>query len=321
MTALWQPGVQYNNGDEVVYEGVRYRIIQPHRSQGDWTPPITPALWGRMQEDRPSGQHGGGGYGNTGSQPQQPLAPPKYDNQPTQGQGQHADQGHGHGNDSDSDDGKKSNKGKYLGIAAGVAAGAGLIGAGIFAYKHHEKSEEHKDELKQGYEKWVRDAQAATAHFNRDGPQGRPATWVLNHGKSIPQGAITTGREHSWNLYICRAFFDGGILLGKASDVFEKGGVIGYKDKEHAIDTYEILLGNMNQLKWVRTRGKLNLDSLRARPVEGGNENDGSPLYVAKAHHKGAEHPGKASEKLKGAYIPYGGGEELIEEYDVLCYQ
>jgi hypothetical protein len=272
-----------------------------------------------MQEPSAGHHDSSGGYGY-GSQPvQQPQAPPKYDNAP-QDHGQNQGQGQGHGNDSDSDDGKKSNKGKYLGIAAGLAGGAALIGAGVFAYKHHEKSEEHQEELKRGYENWIRNAETAASRFHQDGPRG-PTTWVLNRGKSIPQGAITTGREHSWNLYICRAFYDGGILLGKASDVFEKGGVIGYKDKEHAIDTYEILLGNMNQLKWVRTRGKLDLNSLGAKPVEGGNENDGSPLFIAKAHHKGADHPGKASDRFKGAYIPYGGGEELIEEYDVLCYQ
>jgi len=51
--------------------GARYKIIQPHRSQvpssgpvqfsliiivlfyqGDWTPPVTPALWGRIPDDK-----------------------------------------------------------------------------------------------------------------------------------------------------------------------------------------------------------------------------------------------------------------------------
>lgn len=45
----WEPGTQYNYNDEVSYEGSFYKIIQPHRSQGDWTPPVTPALWGKVQ--------------------------------------------------------------------------------------------------------------------------------------------------------------------------------------------------------------------------------------------------------------------------------
>lgn len=87
----WEPGTQYNYGDIVEFEcklfnlvdshslsssfiGARYKIIQPHRSQvtpavpctislviivssyyftqSDWTPPVTPALWGRIPDDK-----------------------------------------------------------------------------------------------------------------------------------------------------------------------------------------------------------------------------------------------------------------------------
>jgi len=66
------------------------------------------------------------------------------------------------------------------------------------------------------------------------------------------------------------------------------------------LGTYEILVGDMSRLKWVQTSGRLNVHSLGAQPVEGGRDVDGTLLYVAKASHKGAEHPGKASEKLDG---------------------
>jgi len=56
----------------------------------------------------------------------------------------------------------------------------------------------------------------------------------------------------------------------------------------------------MSRLKWVPTSGRLIVHSLGAQPVEGGRDADGTVLYVAKASHKGAEHPGKASEKLDG---------------------
>lgn len=67
------------------------------------------------------------------------------------------------------------------------------------------------------------------------------------------------------------------------------------------LDTYEILVGNMQGLRWVSAHGRLNLAALNARPVEGGRDPDGTPIYIAKAPHKGAEHPGKASERLDGA--------------------
>lgn len=61
----------------------------------------------------------------------------------------------------------------------------------------------------------------------------------------------------------------------------------------------------MRGLRWVSAHGHLNVQSLGARPVEGGRESDGTPLYIAKAFHKGAEHPGKASEKLHGKFSSY----------------
>lgn len=56
----------------------------------------------------------------------------------------------------------------------------------------------------------------------------------------------------------------------------------------------------MNGLRWEPAHGKLNVSSLRYRPVEGGHEDDGSPLYIAQALYKSVVYPGKASEKLDG---------------------
>ena len=41
----WQSGVAYKTDDKVMYNGVEYSCIQPHRAQDDWTPDATPALW------------------------------------------------------------------------------------------------------------------------------------------------------------------------------------------------------------------------------------------------------------------------------------
>lgn len=66
------------------------------------------------------------------------------------------------------------------------------------------------------------------------------------------------------------------------------------------LDVYEVLVGNPNGLRWEPVTGRLNLQALRYQPVEGGNENDGTPLYIVKAPYKGFTHPGKTSEKLDG---------------------
>jgi len=107
------------------------------------------------------------------------------------------------------------------------------------------------------------------------------------------------------------------------------------------VDEYEVLVGDMNRLCWVPTSGKLNVANLRYRPVEGGRENDGTPLYIAEAPHKDAVHPGKASQELDGtwssvemqlivvinavslllsktgAYIAYGGKEKNVKVCDI----
>jgi len=226
-------------------------------------------------------------------------------------------------------------------VGLGVAA-AGA--AGLYAHHEHEK---HKREEEQRYkseithleektnqlhfddgrqpqfartrEQWVQEAQQRTDRFYESGPKG-PTTWVLTRGPRIPKGAIEVSKENSWSLFSCRSFYEGGIQLGKASDSFPQGGVIGYGGEEIHLDTYEVLLGDMRGLRWVPVSGRLNLRSLGAQPVEGGRENDGTALFVAKAQYNGVSHPGKAGGNLEGANIPYGGTEQGVRDYHVLCY-
>ena len=44
----WETGVQYVVGDRRSHHGALYSVIQAHRSQDDWTPDVTPALWKRV---------------------------------------------------------------------------------------------------------------------------------------------------------------------------------------------------------------------------------------------------------------------------------
>lgn len=49
----WAVGVSYAIDDYVNYRGVAYKVIQAHVSQGDWPPPVVPALF---QADQDPGQ-------------------------------------------------------------------------------------------------------------------------------------------------------------------------------------------------------------------------------------------------------------------------
>jgi len=307
MVSYWEPGTQYDYGAVVEYEHNTYKIIQPHFSQSDWTPDRTPALWGRMHR----------GHGSEREPEENDSSAAWHEHKTQQVEIPHEDR---QKKWYDLDDKRKTE----LEVGGGLLAGALLLGGGFAAYKHHQKAEEEKKSEAWALQNWIYDAQKRTEEYSRKGSQS-PATWVLTHGKRIPPGAIKGGHEQGHTLYVARAFQDGGIIPGKASDWFQKGAVIGYKEKEIQLDTYEILVGNINKLKWVPVKGSLKVASLGATPVEGGKENDETPLYIAQAPYGGNDpidvHPGKVSEALGGAFIPYDGTEENVKEYRVLCYK
>lgn len=59
----WQEGVDYEYGDRRCYNGVLYKCLQSHKSQSDWTPDITDALWTEVSVEefpewkQPQGSH------------------------------------------------------------------------------------------------------------------------------------------------------------------------------------------------------------------------------------------------------------------------
>ncbi|KAG6820513.1 hypothetical protein H0H93_015986 [Arthromyces matolae] len=202
-------------------------------------------------------------------------------------------------------------------VGGGIAAALLTAGGAYLAKKHHDGK--HDEVGNDNAKAWVDEARARTETFHREGPRG-PATWVLTQGKDFPPSAIEAGNHHSSPLYISRAYLDGGIQIGAASDAFHKGAIFGYKHEEIERDTYEILIGDMRGLRWVPAHGKLDVNQLGHRPVEGGHENDGSPLYIIKAVYHGGSRPGKASATLDGAYIAAEHTEKNVKDYEVLCY-
>ncbi|KAI0916956.1 hypothetical protein AcV5_007557 [Taiwanofungus camphoratus] len=365
----WEPGTWYGAGTIVVYQGVRYKIIQPHTSEPGWEPPATPALWGRMQEEvgggygggyqspppqqqqqqQPpcdSGYGGGGGYNpgyiQPGAQPQyQPPPQPQCQPPPPQQQYQAPppcpppSQGGGDEKQWDQhqeqqvqihhEERKKSwfdlepERKKQLEIGGGLVAGLAAVGAGYYAYHSHQKGEEEKKAQVWALQNWLHEAQARTQQYYQNGPRG-PVTWVLTEGKNIPNGAIPGGEQNGQALYICRGFHEGGLQIGKVSAAFENSAVVGYAHKEIHLPKYEVLVGDQRAVQWVDARGRLNLHHLGARPVEGGHEANGTPLFIAKAHHHNAVIPGKASEKLDGAFVTFRSSEVEVKDYRVLCY-
>lgn len=46
--AEWQPDIDYVAGDVLRYDSELYRVIQPHRSQADWTPDVALTVFSRV---------------------------------------------------------------------------------------------------------------------------------------------------------------------------------------------------------------------------------------------------------------------------------
>ncbi|KAI0044997.1 carbohydrate-binding module family 12 protein [Auriscalpium vulgare] len=328
--ASWEPGTRYGYNDVVEYEGHEYKIIQPHTSQSDWTPPLTPALWGlvphdawesgegRRQPEQQQQQQSGDGYqqqqgGDQGYHNSNVKPPPDYNNHPDQ----QVDVPHEEQKKNwwDLDEKRKHE----LEIGGGLAAGLAVLGAGYAAYHHHEKkSEEEQKAVAWGLQGWLKEAQQRTEVYRKNGPQG-PTTWVLTDGHHIPHGALEGGRDAQGDpIFIARAFVGGGLQVGKASSKFKKGAAIGFQYKMFELDKYEILLGDSGAVHWERWEG--NFDPQRFRVVEAGHEDNGSKLYIAQAEFHGATHPGKCGAHLGAAYIAFGGEEHEVKQYNVLVY-
>jgi len=73
------------------------------------------------------------------------------------------------------------------------------------------------------------------------------------------------------------------------------------------------------EMEWVPTReGKI---PSGRRPVEGGYESNGVKLFHALGSMDGVNVPGKTGEHLGGANIPFGGYEQVVREYKILCWR
>jgi hypothetical protein len=69
-------------------------------------------------------------------------------------------------------------------------------------------------------------------------------------------------------------------------------------------------------MEWVSTsHGR---PPMGKRPVEGGHEATGHPLYHAIGEVEGVRSIGKAGEHLGGAHFPFAGAEHFNEYYEVL---
>jgi len=320
----WQSSsIDYHVGDVVVYQSVTYTNIQAHRSQPDWPPSATPALWNR-EDDRSGG----------GAPP--PQVQPQFQGQSLPPQGQLPQspppQAHGgytaqNGTEISHEDAQKpwydldDNKKKEL-WGGGLALGVAALG-GTYYLEHQKHKKEGEEEKQQAWEiqNWIMRARNNTDHFIRYGPRG-PVTWIFNDALQtnprLRESIIKGGEEDGKPWFIARAFHHGSLQPGKWRP--DLGAIFGYGHEAIHVKQFEVLIGQHSATRWVRASGKLKPHELGHRPILGGNEQDGTELFIARAEHKGAIIPGKASKWLNGACITIDNKEKEVEHYEVLCY-
>lgn len=329
----WDPDFrQYDLGDVVSYNGHDYKIIQPHKSQSDWNPSITPALWDNIG---PAGSHHGSPQPWQQQQQQQPTPQPWQQQQQQQQQpsgqpnpGVNYPEGPDHEKDEKTepkrwDDLSDESKHNFE-MAGGIAAGVGIIAAGIgFGLKYkHDKEQEKKAAF--NAHTWQEGAVERSRRHEAAGFVG-PPTWVLARGKEMPPNAFPAGDDTAHTLYVCRTAVDTSWQIGKASSWFKTGAVIGYGGDEQNIGQFEVLCADPRSLKWVPASGELGATEGRYqghRLVEGGFEGDDkrTPIYIAHAQVDNSTTPGKIRNGWSAALIPKGGKEVKAKNYSVLCY-
>jgi len=82
---------------------------------------------------------------------------------------------------------------------------------------------------------------------------------------------------------------------------------------------YDLLVFVPEQMEFVRTsHGQL---PPGRKPIEGGYEESGSPLYHAIGVVNGLRVPGKTGEHLRACHVAFGGQEHVLQDYELLCWR
>lgn len=141
--------------------------------------------------------------------------------------------------------------------------------------------------------------------------QSAGLSWIFATNGTVPRGAVVGGWEPDRTLFVCRAWYGGGVHPGK---LVGANCNIGWGGQERALNSYEVLVGNSDRVTWVDA----SFGGIPARAVSGGSEPGRSNLYVCRAQYNGWQ-PGKIVGQ--NCNFGYGGDEKLSPYYQVLVEQ
>ncbi|WVQ85906.1 hypothetical protein IAT38_008074 [Cryptococcus sp. DSM 104549] len=205
-------------------------------------------------------------------------------------------------------------------------------GVGVWAYSEDQRDEEAKKDAwrkwsgKHGKDDWVKLARERTEFYTKDSKGVKPLfSWKLvEKGQRLPPDALPIGNEQDGAvLYAARAWWEGGVHLGKAGHHIQNGASISYGGGEITIDTYEVFCGPINEpylVKWMTFPHGQRASVQGWQPVEGGREKDGTYILLSKGDFENGQHPGKCLINDDHACVGWGGGELWVRPFQILAY-
>uniref|UniRef100_A0A336MXE7 CSON006343 protein n=1 Tax=Culicoides sonorensis TaxID=179676 RepID=A0A336MXE7_CULSO len=131
---------------------------------------------------------------------------------------------------------------------------------------------------------------------------------------TVPEKSVQAGTDHDGSkIYVGRAQHAGSWLVAKVIPRINKA-YVGYDRAEILVTNYEVLVGD--KYSWVKDEnGNVPENAFIAGTTGSGN---GEPLYVGRGHYERSLTPGKIHKSHGCLYIPFGGTEHEITQYEVL---
>lgn len=134
--------------------------------------------------------------------------------------------------------------------------------------------------------------------------------WVP-HGKAVVGGYDINGET----IYVGRALCSGDIIPGKIVPSHQTC-YVPWGHQEHSVKEYQVLtMSGDVQVTWVPASN----GEVPTGAIEGGRTCNGEKLFIGRAHHHGSHVVGKVHPSHRFLYIPFGGKEESLSNYEVLC--
>ena len=154
------------------------------------------------------------------------------------------------------------------------------------------------------------------AHTYHRRSYASPALWVDCVSGIVPSNSPVVGGNdvNGEPIYVCRAVHNRDTIPGKMVPS-HRVGYVAYDGKEHAHQNYQVLTNpNHACLAWVpASSGQIPTGALL-----GGEQADGTPLYIGRAYHHSSLIVGKVHPRHHVLYVPFAGSEIAIKSYEVL---